>query len=121
MKKAYQMEVDSYEGASVVVFAETPAKAKSIAMCLDCYKEYKDLRPIRFPEADKFLDANLEIEQLNLDNPEHARFLRKNSWHCTDNALKSCVNCGFGVWDNIPESQLDADGICGECKELEDV
>ena len=37
-------------------------------------------------------------------------YSKKSNQHCL------CKECGLAVWDEVPESQLGAGDICGECR-----
>jgi len=116
LKKAYRVRVDEDEGYELIVFAESRNKAKMIAMNdLSCsgFVQYIDLHPLRFPNADRFVKENPNIEMLNFNNLEHSRFLRKEGWW--SDSFEPCEECGFSEWEIIPESTLNAEGICREC------
>lgn len=126
-KKAYHVRIDNDEGYCTVVFAENRNKAKLLAMADDNfnadYTRYIDLKPIRMPNADYFVEKYPDIRSLDLANSEHARFLRYEGWWSED--CSYCDECGLATFDNVPESQLvevDGEMVCLEClheKELE--
>ena len=116
MKKAYMVRVDEDEGYDVIVFTETASKARTLAMQTDQWDgwmRFKDLRPRRFPKADHFVQEDPNLWRLNFSNPEHARFVRSEGW-CNENGF--CEKCGLSVFNNVPESNLDKDGVCDECR-----
>lgn len=117
MKKAYVVRVDEDEGYDVVVFAKSPGEAKALAITTDShdgYARFTDLRPHRFPDADKFLVDNPDLDELSFRNLEHLSFFRRHGWSSWDGY---CEKCGLGVYEELPESQLDENGMCEGCRE----
>ena len=110
--KAYKIRIDEDEGFDIVVFAENPSKAKSIAITQDCDINFTDLRVTRYPIVDSFYKEGMSI--LDMNDVEVQRFLRKEGWY-SDCCCSICEECGLSEWENVPESLLD-DGICGECR-----
>lgn len=123
MKKAYNVRIDEMEGYCVVVFAENRNQARLLAMQEDNFDSslrYIDLSLRRMPSADFFVLKYPDITSLDLENPEHARFLRKEGWWSVDCAY--CEKCGLATFESIPESQLvchNGSNICIECLEKE--
>lgn len=127
MKKAYFVQIDEDEGYCTVVFAENRNKARVLAMYDDNfnadYTRYIDLKPTRFPQADFFVKENPNLHMLDIDNPEHARFMRSKGWFTADSTY--CDECGLASFESVPESQVVEVGgemVCLEClqvKELE--
>ena len=119
-KKAYYVRIDNDEGYCTVVFAENRNKARVLAMGDDNfdsnYIKYTDIHPIRMPHADFFTEKYPDLCRLDIDNPEHARFLRDEGWWNIN--CSYCEECGLATFDAVPESQLEyVDGmnICLEC------
>lgn len=77
-------EIDDYEGFSEIVFAETPGKAKAIAMKLALFEDYEfaELRPYRVPKADKMYKGD---PHMDMDLEENWIFAVKElGWECFD-------------------------------------
>ena len=116
MKKAYQVEVDTDFGYAEIVFAENVNEAKILAMGSDAYDDipYTKLRPKRVYEADVLLKSNPNLERASTANSEHARLMRSLGWKWEDG--DACSVCGLSEYDSVPESYLDEDGVCEECR-----
>jgi len=119
-KKAYHVRINNDEGYCTVVFAENRNKARLLAMGDDNfdsnYMKYTDIHPIRMPQADFFTEKYPDLCRLNIDNPEHAKFLRDEGWWNIN--CSYCEECGLATFEAVPESQLEyVDGmnICLEC------
>ena len=85
--------VDNRDGDSAtVVFAETRGKARAAAyrtaVCEDM--EFIEIRPRRFPEADKMYRGNREMDW---DDPSDRRFLCEHGWYCLDYDCDECREC----------------------------
>ena len=117
MKKAYLATNNYYEEDPRIVFAENAQGAKKQAYGNDGFEEYLEIRVSRMPDADKF--ASEGHAQLEFDTIEHQRFFREHGWWYGD--PKTCAECGLHEYEDIEESHLDADGICGECRAKEAV
>lgn len=90
--------VDDYNGyseGSIIVFAETRAKAKATAINTDefCDFEWNELRAIRYPILDALYNGRAVVEWM--DDVEITRVLvRDYGWHCYDTEGYSvCKNC----------------------------
>ena len=119
-KKAYVVRIDEDEGYCTVVFAESRNQAKLLAMGDDNfdsnYMRYINIRPRRMPQADFFVEKNPDLCRLDIDKPEHARFMRDEGWRSAD--CSYCDECGLATFDAVPESQVehhDGKNICLEC------
>ena len=115
MKKAYLARTEGFMGdeSSMVVFGNNPTEAKQQAHGNDYFDDYMRIRVTRMPSADKF--ANDSIKQLYWENIDHQRFFRKDGWHQED--MNRCEKCGLYVFGDLPESHLDNNRLCGECRE----
>ena len=85
MKKAYLVQ-GYWQDSETIVFAETPSKAKVIAINNnDFYEEedYIDLRATREKEFDEYADIAKD-NYLDFDNPEHQKILKEHGWHEID-------------------------------------
>lgn len=124
-KKAYVVRIDEDEGYCTVVFAENRNRAKLLAMsddCFDSYTRYIDLRPTRIPQADFFVKENPNLHMLDMNNLEHARFLRGEGWFTADSTY--CDECGLASFESVPESQVvevDGEMVCLECLQEKEV
>lgn len=119
-KKAYLVRIDEDEGYCTVVFAETRNQAKVLAMGDDNfdsnYMRYIDIHPKRMSQADFFAEKYPDLCRLDIDKPEHARFMRDEGWFSTD--CSYCDECGLATFDAVPESQVehhDGKNICLGC------
>jgi len=85
MKKAYLVR-GYWQESQIIVFAETPSKAKVIALKYNefCYEDnYLELRATREKEFDEY--ANIAIhDYLDWENPEHQKILKEYGWHEID-------------------------------------
>ena len=119
-KKAYHVRIDNDEGYCTVVFAENRNKARLLAMGDDNfdsnYIKYTDIQPTRMPQADFFIEKYPDLCRLDIDKPEHARFMRDEGWWNTN--CSYCEECGLATFEAVPESQLEyvnGRNICLEC------
>lgn len=85
--------VDNKEGdSSTVVFAKTRGKARAVAVgangCEDM--EFIEIKPRRFPEADKMYRGKCEMDW---NDPDDRRFLCEHGWYCFDYDYKECLKC----------------------------
>lgn len=118
--KAFIVSTDFSDG-SVLVFAESTSKAKSIGQFSPFMEgaEWVDLKVRREPRADKY--AGTIEGELCLDNAEGISILRDLGWHQIDGSSDVCNECERYQWDDLPESilhdteELDV-FICAECK-----
>ena len=91
--KAYEVRTDWSEG-SVVVFAETAGKAKSLALHTDllCYENFKDLQATRLPKIDHLYKGS-SIVDWNEDENIRLALVKEYCWHCIEPRLKDCKVC----------------------------
>ena len=85
--------VDNRDGdSSTVVFAETRGKARAAARWTDVCEdmEFIEIRPRRFPEADKMYRGKREMDWDDLNN---RRFLCEHGWCCLGFAYEECSEC----------------------------
>lgn len=93
--KAYiahdRVNYDNY-GVETIVFAETPSKAKKIAMCTEACEDadYTDIRVRRLPGADKLYKGKSEVDWY--DKNERLVLVRDFGWACswTDSYCDDC-------------------------------
>ncbi len=93
MVKAWVIQDE--DNNSLVVFAETRGKAKTIALKDESFREYNfcELQARRFPIADSKYDGR---EKMDWENPQDRMFLVKEcDWSCLDwddeHRCKKCV------------------------------
>jgi len=85
MKKAY-LVIDYWYESQIIVFAETPSKAKVVAMNNNafCYEDdYLDLRATREKDLDQYASIAIH-DYLDWENPEHRKILKSIGWHKID-------------------------------------
>lgn len=92
--KAYQVRGTDWCEGSVVVFAETAGKAKSLATHTDllCYEDYKDLQATRLPKIDHLYKGN-SVADWNEDENIRLALVREYGWHCIEPQLRDCKVC----------------------------
>ena len=106
---------DEREGLGIIVFAETRGKAKSVgryASGLD-FGEWIDISCRRMPELDGFKN-----EECCLDWMENKHIYWNAKWYEDLDCMRSCDECDRYWYQDIPESFIDEDGICVDCKTL---
>jgi len=114
--KAYSANSD--DCGSIILFAETPGLARSLAQCTGYYDDcdFIEIRIKREPLADSQL-KNAENNILEWSGNE--RFYRSIEWFEADGGLDECRECGLYEYQSIPESKLvfdKEDGpICKGC------
>ena len=123
--RAFTVSADDCE-SSVLVFAETPARAKYFAKrsdwMYDC--DWVDMRVHRASLADD--QAN--VYGLGVVEPGGPgerttaieRLMRLLGWYEIDGSVDECPACGLNEWSNIPESKVcheiaDGELVCGDC------
>ena len=92
MPKAYRC-YSVYEDYQTVVFADTPSKAKVIAMSTDSLMDapYLEIRAVRMPDMDAEYRGHSEMEW---DNIEDRRALVKHGWFCLEpDRIDDCAEC----------------------------
>lgn len=91
--KAYQVCTDWSDG-SVVVFAETVDKAKSLATRTDllCYEDYRELRAKRLHKIDRLYNGE-GIVNWNEDEDIRLALIKEYGWHCIEPQLRDCEVC----------------------------
>jgi len=85
MKKAYLVQ-GYWQESQIIVFAETPSKAKTLAISKNSFcadEDYIDLRATREKEFDEYADIAKD-NYLDFDNPKHQKILKKHGWHEID-------------------------------------
>lgn len=85
--------VDDKDGdSSTVVFAETRGKARAVARWTDGCEdmEFIEIRPRRFPDADKMYRGKREMDWYD---PSDRRFLCEHGWYCFDYDYDECREC----------------------------
>jgi hypothetical protein len=104
---------------TALVWAKSSGRAKSIAMgqlwgCEMC--EYTELQCRRYPQ----FDGLREEGYCSGNNPsqEDLRLMYLDGWHEIEGSCDTCEDCGLSVWESIPESHLNDDGICQHCAGL---
>lgn len=114
IKRAYYA-TDTENEYGYLVFATSRGEAKSIAFGLEglCYGDFTDIRVRREPKADSYAERFGPVAEW--ESVEAQRLLRSLGWYCGD-SRKYCTECELGVFDLLPESQLDEDGVCAECR-----
>ena len=114
--RAFMVTTD-YAEAAVLVWTESPSKAKAIAMgqmWLDG-SEWNDLRCKRVPEADSYKDGPYVIgDEPTLSDLE---LLWKLGWCEVDGNSVPCAVCERYEWKQVPQSQLNEAHICKACSE----
>lgn len=110
----------AYSEASVLVFAETVAKAKACAIGSDWLDdaEWIELQVKREPLTDVHAEL-FGAGELDMSTPEQASLARSLGWYEIVTGPESCKRCGLSPWSLLPESALDADEVCGECRAKE--
>lgn len=113
--RAYSVTTDWSE-VSVVVFARSVGKAKSLARQTDwlCDEVYSDLRAHRESEADRHADTYGE-NALDASTPDQCAVLRDLGWYEITNGSEACRICQKYPWTLIEASRLNENYICGEC------
>lgn len=109
--KAWRVsDLDSYEGGSTVVFAETRGKAKLKAMRTDACEDAEFVRIDcrRMPEADALYKGQ---DELNWFDDEARIFLvRDMGWECVDGRDSYCDGCPAkewcGAWEGYEDGEL---------------
>jgi len=104
-----------YADASVLVWEETPAKAKHTAMgslWLDgC--DWNDLQIKREPRADGYkTTAGILGDDCT---PEDCRLMRNLGWHQIDGSMQPCAECGRYEWLDVIESTMSGCDLCVGC------
>ena len=111
---AFCVSADCAE-ASVLVWAPTRAKAKSIGMGSEWLEgcDWNDIQAKREPKADGLRSEPGRIS----DAPTKAeyRIMRDLEWHQIEGGQTPCVKCDKYPWDELPESWLGEDDVCAEC------
>ena len=104
--KAYQIDTD--DGYSTVVFAETRGKARSIAMHTDTCDgaEFVSINPRRAPRFDKYYRG---FPEMNWSNPNDRIALVKEGWEC----LRE-IECDY---KNCPAKEFCERGMAEEVSE----
>ena len=115
--KAYIINDPSSE-ASVLAFAETHAKAKSIGFQAHMglwESEWVDLRCRRYPVADQYA-AEYNHRAITGDSGSDMRIMYELCWYPIDGSDEECINCGRFEWDYIPASRIpEGSEICVDC------
>lgn len=91
--KAYRVEdLDACDNFSTVVFAESRAKAKALAMSTDTCEdaEYVRIRATRIPELDGNYRGRDEMDWYNMDD---RRALVRLGWRCYEPDRDDCAVC----------------------------
>lgn len=112
--KAYSVTSDRAE-ASVIVFADTPAKARSLAHGTDwlCEEDFIELRARRRREIDHL--AGTVATVLDGSGPEDARVMRSLGWYELEGSRETCKTCELYEWHGVPESVI-VDDECAGCR-----
>lgn len=114
MLKAYKCH--NSEGLGIIVFADTPGKARAVAFHSefgDNEYNFIDIEVRREKEADKYW--KLAIGNI-LDFSSHAKIYRSLGWYCEGNSTACCDKCGLYEYGTLPESIVDkSTGLCKGC------
>jgi len=116
--KAWVVTSDVVE-VSVIVFAETRGRAKTLALKTDWLhaEDYADLRCRRESRLDAMAQQRGETV-IDGSSPTCQRTMRGLGWYEIEGRYQECGECGLHEWDQVPESQLTDTGegyICAGC------
>jgi len=116
MKKAYSTHAD--DCGSIILFAETPGLARSLAQCTGYYDEcdFIEIKVKREPLADsQFKNSESGI----LEWGGNEKFYRSIEWFENEDYSSECRECGLFEFEKIPESKLifdkEDEPICKGC------
>ena len=119
-----------YSSYSEIVFADTPGKAKSLALNTDefCRSDwdYTDLKAKRVPELDSAYRGRLWMEWDNMD--DRVAMVKKAGFVCDPDYanLEDCEGCGATEWceqyERMVNEAMEYTDIdhCYECRGLGD-
>lgn len=116
--KGYRVEW-SHSEHDIYVIAESVSKAKSLAQCHDwmCDAEWTELCVTRAPELDPHVELFGKcVVNDSCRGAEKAKVLHGLGWWPEEGA-SHCGGCGLYQWDEIPESYIDDNDECVECRE----
>lgn len=104
--KAYMVsQIDSFN--SIVAYAESANKAKSLALLSDQFEdvEYIDLQAYRLPEGD------LEIDKVRLldfyDPQDRVLLVKKYGFHCEYVEVDECEKCSAKEYCTFYQEQIE--------------
>lgn len=107
----------AFSEASVLVFASSRGRAKSLAMSTDWLADesFTDLVVSREPLVDLHAETYGEAA-IDASTPHQCAILRRLGWYELTNDRRECESCGFFPWLLVEMSALDERGICGLCR-----
>ena len=108
--KAWRVEdLDSYEGYSTVVFAETRSQAKLIAMSTDACEdaEYIRIRATRIKDLDS---AYRGLSEMDWYDDGDRTLLVKHGWGCIEAERWMCESCAAGEFCDRWQDRLREEG-----------
>jgi hypothetical protein len=102
----------------IVTFAKNRSDAKRLALTSEWYAcddiEWTELRVKREPTLDEL--ARRRGRGRLGDTDEDIRIMREMGWYQYEGSSWACDECGLCVWEGLPESYLDENEVCGECR-----
>lgn len=112
-KKAYIARDVIDDETSLVVFGIDAAEAKKNAYRFGEFDNFLDIRVRRDRSFDRFATADKTYLEFG-ENEEADRVFRETLWYNTDERM--CYECWLAEFETVPESILDEDGLCAECR-----
>lgn len=97
--KAYTVSDNNGEYGAIIVFADTPGKARQIAMHDDTFEEceWTELRVRRFKEYDQYYEGK-ETADFWMDEEHRVRLVRDFGWSCIEVFERYCEDCPAKQW-----------------------
>lgn len=122
--KAWKISSDWSE-ASVIVFAATAGRAKTIGLKTEWFADHDfvEISVYRIPEADSYATDKESV--LEGSSRQSSMVMRELGWHCIDESQEECRECGLYEFPDLPESEIvDRDengeeGICVGCQKAQ--
>ena len=114
MSKAYTVTAKRAD-VSVLVWADAAIRAKSLGHKTEwlCEEDWTELTARREPTLD---GKRAEGYCAEGDKPEDQRLMRDLGWFELEGSGVPCKECDRYAWGNVPESRLDENDVCAECK-----
>lgn len=109
MIKAYMVSSDADNGYTVIAFASSSSRARTIASRHIDYDGFLNLRSRRCPEADVYATPEESVLR-------SSHIYRLLGWH--QETCAQCELCELYQFDGIEESYVDeeGDGLCVSCR-----